>query len=165
MTQVHARDHLPEGPLKRAAERALETGDARHIIIWVPEESANTVRNLLERVCCEQRDNPHAPVTGWYFRTVARLSAGFGAPGGMSAPALTPEERRLLQLVDHACGSGDLHDLIPAVPDIPDGRIREQFLRVMEKRDFPVMDLAAGRDYAAAYAGLVALVVNRSRSR
>lgn len=163
MTQVHARGHLPDGPLMRAAERALETGDARHIIIWVPEESVNTVRNLLERVCCEQRDNPHAPVTRWYFRTVARLSAACGAPGNI--PSLAPEQRRLFHVVEQACMSGNVHAIISAVPDTQDGRIRQRFLRVMETRDFPVADLAAGRDYVAAYADLLALVMHRSLSR
>jgi cell division inhibitor SulA len=34
-----------------AAKRALETGKAHYILIWIPEESENTLKNLLEKVC------------------------------------------------------------------------------------------------------------------
>ena len=41
-----------DGPLTKAAKAALETGNANHILIWIPEESENTLKNLLERACC-----------------------------------------------------------------------------------------------------------------
>ena len=42
-------------PVMSAAKKALETGKAHHILIWIPEASENMLKNLLEKACCECR--------------------------------------------------------------------------------------------------------------
>jgi len=41
-----SRNNLHNGPVMSAAKRALDTGKAHYILIWIPEESENTLKNL-----------------------------------------------------------------------------------------------------------------------
>ena len=70
-------DTIPNNRVMSAAKRALETGNAHHILVLIPEESANTLKNLLERAWCERtiRKDTHAQTVAWYFETVNRLSS------------------------------------------------------------------------------------------
>ena len=63
------------GPVMTAAQKSFETGNASHILTLVPEESGNTVRNLLEKACCHYRirKDSRDPAILWYFKTVDRL--------------------------------------------------------------------------------------------
>ncbi|WP_363054249.1 hypothetical protein [Methanoregula sp. PtaB.Bin085] len=58
-----------------AAQKSFETGNASHILVLVPEESGNTVRNLLEKACCQYRirKDSRDPAIVSYFKTVIRL--------------------------------------------------------------------------------------------
>lgn len=77
MTSSH---RTGDSPIMTAAQKALETGNADHILPMVPEESAGTVRNLLERACCSYRirKDSHDTAVVWYYRTVGRLHAAWG---------------------------------------------------------------------------------------
>jgi len=77
---------ISNNPVIIAAKRALETGEAQHILVWVPEESANTLKNLLERACCERtiRKEEHDRTADWYFETVNRLHSRYYGPENMS---------------------------------------------------------------------------------
>jgi hypothetical protein len=39
------------GPVMKATQMALATVNANYVLIWVPEESENTLKNLLEKTC------------------------------------------------------------------------------------------------------------------
>jgi hypothetical protein len=61
---------------------ALATGNANFVLMWVPEELENTLKNILEKTCCERsiRKNMQNRTIDWYFETVNRLhSANDGA--------------------------------------------------------------------------------------
>lgn len=72
---MNSQNDPGDGPVMTAAQKSLETGDASHILNMVPEESGNTVRNLLERACCHYRirKDQRDPAIVWYFKTVDRL--------------------------------------------------------------------------------------------
>jgi cell division inhibitor SulA len=37
-----------QGLVVKAAKMALETGNVNYVLIWLPEESENTIKNLLQ---------------------------------------------------------------------------------------------------------------------
>lgn len=84
-----SQDNPGDGPLMMAAQKSLETGDAGHILALVPEESANTVRNLLERACCTYRvrKDSRDPGVVWYYRTVVRLHSARHGVRSVDLPA------------------------------------------------------------------------------
>lgn len=70
-----SQNYPGNSPVMIAAQKAFETGDAVHILTVIPEESKNTVRNLLEKACCHNRIRKDSsdPAIVWYFRTVDRI--------------------------------------------------------------------------------------------
>jgi hypothetical protein len=61
-----------DGPVTKAAKESLKTGNANRVLIWIPEESENTLKNLLERACCARstRQDGYNRTVEWYFETV-----------------------------------------------------------------------------------------------
>lgn len=153
------------GPVMSAAKKALETGKAHHILIWIPEASENTLKNLLEKACCERRiqTDGYDHIIDWYFATVRRFhSVGYG-PRNLNISLKTLEEKTIISLVERACESGNFEEIAMVIPDIPAGELRQQFNDVMKKRNYDVENIAAGRVYVSEFTDFIAFV-NRSRS-
>jgi hypothetical protein len=95
--KMKSNDDISNNPVMSAAKRALETGEAQHILIWVPEESANTLKNLLERACCERtirKDAHDRTAADWYFETVNRLHSRYYGPHNLSISTKPVDEKR-----------------------------------------------------------------------
>jgi len=152
------RKNTNGGPLLNAAGRALETGDASHILGWVPEESANTLRNLLERACCEQRikKGGRELTADQYFRTVCRLHSASYGQENLDLATKTPEERKVILLVESACESGRFGELNAAIPDTPAGELRQRFYDTVSRKTRGAGTEADRRSYVSALTGLVA---------
>jgi hypothetical protein len=152
------RKKIDKGPLMNAAVRALETGNARHILVWVPEESANTLKNLLELACCQRRAKKggHHPTDHWYFMTVTRLHSAASGPLNLDISTKTPEEKKILLLLERACESGNFDEIKAVIPDTPAGEMRQRFDDIKTKRKYDGENIAAGRAYVSAFIGLYA---------
>ena len=77
------QDYPGNSPVMTAAQKSFETGDAVHILAVIPEESKNTVRNLLEKACCHYRIRKDScdPALVWYFKTVDRICSARAGTG------------------------------------------------------------------------------------
>ena len=157
-----SRNNLHNGPVMSAAKRALDTGKAHYILIWIPEESENTLKNLLEKVCCERniRRDAHDHIVDWYFETINRLHSVNYGPHNLNISTKAPEEKEIVFLVERACESGNFKEITTVIPDTPAGEIRQRFNDVMKKRNYGVENIAAGRVYVSAFTDLIAFVNN-----
>jgi len=149
----------------RAAKRAIETGNPKYILVWIPEESENTLKNLLEKVCCERtlQNDAHNPATAWYFSAVRRLHAIHFGPQNLDVSLKTPEEKRIILITERACGSGNFDEITTVVPNTSWGEMRLRFQDLMKMRTYDEEDIAAGRAYVSAFAAFIARA-NRFRS-
>jgi hypothetical protein len=149
----------------RAAMQALETGDAGHILIWIPADSENTLRNILEKACCDRtiHTKAHSVVTDWYFLTVSRLHSRCYGPQDLNISTKTPDEKKIIRLAERTFQSGNFSEMTREIPDTPDGKIQRQFRIVMRMKDFDPNDTAAGRAWVSAFTDFIALV-NHVRS-
>ena len=157
-----------DGPLRKAAKVALETGNPDGILIWIPEESENTLKNLLERTCCSRtiRKDSNDRSADWYFEAVNHLHAmGYG-PRNLSISSKTPEEKAIILLVEGACESGNFEEITAVIPDTPAGEMRQRFRDLMKKRkNYCEENYSAGRMYVSAFIDFITLVYNlQSRS-
>jgi hypothetical protein len=61
-------------PVMKAAQLALATGNFNLVMIWVPEELKNTLKNILEKTFCERsvRKNMQNRTIVSYFEAVNR---------------------------------------------------------------------------------------------
>ena len=152
-----------DGPVTKAAKESLETGNANRILIWIPEESENTLKNLLEKTCCARstRQDGRNRTVEWYFETVNRLHAARYGLNNLGISTKTPEEKAVILLVEGACESGSFEDIATRIPDTPAGEMRQRFEDLMKKRtSYGEENCVAGRMYVSAFVDFITFVNN-----
>jgi phosphotransacetylase len=152
------------GPVMRAAKTALETGDANYIVIWVPEESENTLKNLLEKTCCTQsiKNNMQNRAIDWYFDTVNRLCF---ANRKMMSTVLKPEgsgENLIVSKAVKAIETGSVEEITDSISVAHEDKVKQRFRQVMNMKNFPVNNPADGRAYVAAFFEFIGYVQSLS---
>lgn len=146
----------------KAAKMALDSGNVNYILIWVPEESENKLKNLLEKTCCESstRDNIQNRAVDWYFKTVNRLhyASGWTSCPGMKSESI--DENPIVLKVERAIETGNINEIFGVIPDTPTGDVRRRFCDVMNKKNYNVNNIAAGRDYVSSFIDLIVYLHN-----
>lgn len=157
-----SRNNLPNGPGMDAAKKALETGKAHHILIWIPEELKSTLKNFLEKACCERntRKNVHGHAVDWHFQTIHRLQSLYYGPHNLNITTKEPEEKAIILLVERACEGGNFEEITTVIPDTPTGDMPQRFNDVMKKKNYDVENIAAGRVYVSAFTDFIVFVNN-----
>jgi len=152
------------GPILKAAKIALETGNPNYILIWIPEESENTYKNLLEKTCCERsvRKNTGDCAIGWYFETVNRFHYAGRCPHYVNMKSDGLYGSQIIPDVEGAIESGNFEKIIARIPDSHVADARERFHRVRNKRNYDINNIAAGRAYVSAFITFIEYVQNLS---
>lgn len=142
-----------DGPVVKAAERALQTGNINLVFIWVQEKDEPELKAVFEQALAVRTLSPQSRQLAdrLFFETLVRLHrAGEGAPytGLKSAGRdLGPA----IPAADQALESGSVAALEQLVTTAVRDGIREQYQQVMAKRRYDPNDVAAGRAYVQAY--------------
>jgi hypothetical protein len=159
MVQYHISENEP---LMRAAKKALETGDPNYILIWVPEEFENTLKNLVEKTFCENsfRKNVHDRSIDWYFESVIRLHRAFGWPHCHSLKSGESEVKKIITIVDRALECGDCEEINEVIPMTHTKDAKQRFHKVLINRNYAVNDIAAGRAYVSAFNDFIVYLLN-----
>ncbi len=142
-----------DGPVVKAAQRALETGNIDGILIWVQKADEPQIKAAFQRTLAIRKLNPEAREFAdmYFFETVVRIHrSGEGAP----FTGLKPAGRDLgpaIPSADRAIDTGSSE----ALSNLLAGTVREQidkrFRQVMELSKYPKNDIEAGRKYVKAY--------------
>jgi hypothetical protein len=155
MNQPQAAAHCDtlDGPVVKAAQRALATGDVKLALPWVQKEDELEIERAFRRTLAVRNLSPAAQELAdrYFFETLVRVHrAGEGAPfTGLKPPGtgITPA----IGGADKALKTGDVSLLLKELNrQVTDG-IRARFRNVAEKRNFKANDVAAGREYVRAY--------------
>lgn len=150
-------DNSENGPVMKAAKMAMETGNANYILIWIPKESENTLRNLLERTCCENRSrkNTQNRAIAWYFKSVNRLHCMYGWPDCLDMKSEGSDMKKITLMVERAFETGNFEEINCIIPNTHTGDVRERFHNLMIKRNYSVDDVTAGRTYVSAFIAFI----------
>jgi DNA-binding transcriptional MerR regulator len=142
-----------DGPVVKAAQKALETKNLNHVLLWVRPQDEPEIRHAFEHTLQVRQLNTEARrlADRFFFETVVRIHrAGEGA----AYTGLKPAGRDLgaaIPAADRSIESGSLEEveriLLHAVRD----GLRERYQKVMQAREFDPDDVAAGRAFVAAY--------------
>lgn len=142
-----------DGPVVRAAQRALETGNVNLVLIWVQKQDESEVRSAFQKTLAVRKLSSAARDLSdlYFFETVVRIHrAGEGAPYGGLKPAgqdLGPA----IPAADTALETGSVEALLSLVTGSVQTGIREHFDQVMAKKNFNKEDVGAGQQYVKAY--------------
>jgi hypothetical protein len=146
-----------DGPVARAAMRALETRNLNYVLIWIPEESGGELRSFSERTLRARTAGGEAQEVAddWFFENTIRLHrAGEGAaytgmkPSGLSEGPVVPGAEKAIE-------TGDPGETIAFILKTVEDDLARRFGRVMEKKTYDANDVAAGREFIEAFIGWV----------
>lgn len=146
-----------DGPVVKAAKRALEEGNVNLILPWVSEEGEEEVQNAFEKarevrvLSGEAREFAEY----WFFETVVRVHrAGEGAPytglkpAGLDWGPVVPRAEKAIE-------GEDPHELIEFMTHALSQAIEERLARAVVAKRYDENDVASGRRYVQAELGLV----------
>lgn len=142
-----------DGPVVKAAQKALETGDANLVLIWVQKKDEGEIRAAFQKTLAVRKLNPQARELAdlYFFETLVRVHrAGEGAP----YTGLKPAGRDLgpaIPAADRAVESGSVKPLLKILTDALSDGVRDRLKEISAKKKFKPGDIEAGREYVKAY--------------
>jgi hypothetical protein len=152
-TQAGAHCDGMDGPVVKAAQAALASGDVDRVLIWVPKDDEAAIRRAFERTLSVRKLSPEARELAdtYFFETLVRTHrAAEGAPFS----GLMPAGRDLgpaIPAADRALASRDATPLANLLVEEMRTGLLERHRRALEAKAFPVEDVDAGRAYVETY--------------
>ena len=147
-----------DGPVVKAAQKALQTNNVNLILIWVQKENEAELRAVFQQTIGVRRFSAESKAVAdrYLFETLVRLHrAGEGAP----YTGLKPAGRDLGPAIPARAietGRTDALEKLLAT-ELRDG-LHDAFAKVQATRKYDVNDIEAGREYVKAYVEYVHFV-------
>ena len=142
-----------DGPVVVAAKQALEAGDVKLVLPWVPKSDEEELRRVFEHVRAVRKLNADAAQLAdrFFFETLVRLHrASEGEPYTGLKPAgldLGP----VIPAVDKALESSSPDAVTKLVLDAVRAGLKQRFDEAMERKRHAGESVEAGRAYVHAY--------------
>jgi hypothetical protein len=142
-----------DGPVVKAAQKALDTRNPALALMWVQPKDEPEIRSAFEQTLAVRALSPQAKELAdrFFFETLVRVHrAGEGA----SFTGLKPAGRDLgpaIPAADKALEDGSAEPLVKLLTATVQERLREHFSEVVRHKAFQPEDVAAGRAYVNAY--------------
>lgn len=142
-----------DGPVVKAAQKALAEGDVNRILIWIPPKDEATIKALFQKTLAVRKLSAEAREVAdiHFFETLVRIHrAGEGAPYTGVKPA-GRDLGLVIPAADRAIEEGSAESLLKLLPESGRTEAHALFKVVLAKREFKVNDVEAGRQYVVAY--------------
>jgi hypothetical protein len=142
-----------DGPVVKAAQRALEIENVNPVLIWVQKKDENEITKAFQKTLAVRKLSPQAKELAdmYFFETLVRIHrAGEGAP----YTGLQPAGRDLgpaIPAADRALENGKVEPLVKLLTDGIQSGVREQFKQAVAKKKFGKDDVTAGQEYIKSY--------------
>ena len=152
-TQALAHCDGLDGPVVKAAQTALESGDPNRVLIWVQKKDETEIKAAFQKTLAVRKLSSEAKALAdnYFFETLVRVHrAGEGAP----YTGLKPAGRDLgpaIPAADKALASGSVKSLAKILVHAVQGGLEEHFKEVIAKKKFKKDDVEAGRGYVNSY--------------
>jgi hypothetical protein len=152
-SSVSAHCDTMDGPVVKAAQKALETGNVNLVLIWVQQKDESEIRKAFEKTMGVRKLSPEAKDLAdmYFFETIVRIHrAGEGAPYTGLKPA-GAEVNPAVAAADKAIDSNSLEKLEELLTDTVKQELHEKFKELLEWKDYNTYDVASGRKFVVAY--------------
>ena len=142
-----------DGPVVKAAQKALDTRNPALVLIWVREKDEPEIREAFDRTLAVRMLSAAARELAdrYFFETLVRLHrAGEGEP----FTGLKPAGRDLgpaIPASDRAIDDGSIEPVVKLLSDAVQSGLRDHFKETLALKAFKPGDVAAGREYVKAY--------------
>ena len=142
-----------DGPVVKAAQQALQTGDLNQVLIWVRPQDEDEIKQAFDETLAVRKLNSQAQAFAdrYFFEALVRIHrAGENAP----YTGLNPAGRDLgpaIPAADKALETGSDEALTQLLTEKVREGVHSHFKEVVENKKFAPHDIAAGREYVEAY--------------
>jgi hypothetical protein len=142
-----------DGPVVKAAQQALATGNVSLVLAWIQSKDEPEVRAVFSRTQAVRSLSPEARQLAdqYFFETLVRIHrAGEGEP----YTGLKPAGRDLgpaIPAADKAIENGSADALAKTISDAAGNGVRKRFQVIAARHNFAKDDVAAAREYVKAY--------------
>lgn len=142
-----------DGPVIKAAQKALDTEDPNLVLIWIQEKDEPQIKEAFDKTLVVRKLSPEAKDLAdmYFFETLVRVHrAGEGAsytglkPAGLDLGPAVPA-------ADKALETNSSDELVKLLTDVVQNGTMEEFEKAISKKDFSPDDVEAGREYVEAY--------------
>lgn len=146
-----------DGPVVKAAIKALEKGNLNLILPWVPAKAEKELKQAFKKTLLVRKlgKPPRDLADRWFFETAVRLHReGEGKaytglkPAGLDWGPVVPKAEMAIE-------KGDAGKVIALLTNTVRDELEERFQRAMSKKRFDNKDVAAAREYIHAMLGFV----------
>lgn len=142
-----------EGPVVKASQKALESGNINYILIWIKPEGEQVVRDLFEKVLHVRILNEEAKelADNYFFETVVRVHRmGEGEPyTGLKPAGYKPGIG--IETADSAIDNNSIASVLSIVDEKYHSAVKDLFNDVQSKKNYDPDDVQAGREYVTSY--------------
>jgi len=149
-----ARAHCDtmDGPVVKAAQKALETGKPGAALAWVKPEDEATIKAAFEKTLAVRKAGGEAKALAdqWFFETLVRVHrAGEGAPYTGLKPA-GQDFGPAIPAADKAAATGSAEAAEKLLVETVRAGLAEKF-KALKGRKMPGDNAAEGREWVEAY--------------
>lgn len=142
-----------DGPVVKAAQKALETGNVGLVLIWVQGKDEAVIKEAFKKTLSMRTLTPEAKEFAdmYFFETLVRIHrAGEGAPYTGLKPAGSEIESGI-KAADEAIAQGSVDSLLAELSTTIQRAVLRRFNEVKARSAYTENDIEAGRDYVKAY--------------
>jgi hypothetical protein len=141
------------GPVVKAAQKALETGNVNLVLVWIQKKDEVEIKKAFERTLAVRKLSPLAKDMAdmYFFETLVRIHReGEGEPYTGLKPADTEVEPGIA-MADQAVDKGSAEELVKNLNETVEKSLHTLFAAVKEKKGYKQDNVDAGREYVGAY--------------
>jgi len=142
-----------DGPVVKAAQKALETGNINYVLVWVQKKDEDEIKKAFDKTVSVRKVNKDVQEMAdmYFFETVVRVHRmGEGEPYTGIKPAGT-DLGPVIPEADKSLETGNSDKLFEIILNAVKSGISQHYKEAIEKKEFNVNNLIAGREYIKAY--------------
>ena len=156
-----------DGPVVKAAQKALRAENVNLVLIWVQEKDEAAIRQAFRETLAVRSLNRAARdlADRWFFETLVRLHrAGEGEPFTGIEPAGT-DLGPVIRGADQAIQTGVIEPLLTLFPAEASAEIQTRFKDVIAKKAYHQNDVVSGRQFVKAYVSFLHYLEHHDKER
>lgn len=142
-----------DGPVVKAGQKALESGNVNLVLVWVQKEDESEIIKAFDKTLTVRKLGPEAKEMAdmYFFETLVRIHrAGEDAPYTGLKPAGSEVEPGI-DMADKAVERESGAELVKDLNERMHRNLHSLFVEVKEKKNFKKDNVQAGREYVKAY--------------